>query len=92
MGLLGAQLRVEIDDLYGHLFHGHARHDVILCMRDQDVERALEFAAGFFLQQFFRLEFVRFEEMLVGILEAFLCFTEIPAAGLLIMGQLSRPL
>ena len=37
MGLLGAQLRVEIDDLYGHLFHSHARHDVILCVGDQDV-------------------------------------------------------
>ena len=67
-GLFCAQLRVEIDDLYSHVLHGHARHDVVLCVRDQHVERTLQLAVGLFLQELFGLELVRLQEVLVGIL------------------------
>ena len=52
-------------------------------MGNQDVERTLQLATGLFLQELLGLELVCLQEMLVGILEAFLCLAEIPAAGLL---------
>lgn len=49
-------------------------------MGNKDIERAAELAVGFFLQQFFRLQFMRLEQVLVGFFEAVLGNAEIAAA------------
>ena len=51
MYLLRCNLLIEVDDFFRHLLHHHAGHDIVLRMRDEDVERILAFAC--------RLSFLR---------------------------------
>ena len=64
MYLLRCNLLIEIDDFFRHLLHRHAGHDIVLRVRDEDVERILERAIRLLLEEFGGLQLMCHEFVL----------------------------